>query len=294
MGASLGALEIGILLSSALFGVLTAQVYTYHKNFHNERLWIKLVELGHTICIFHMIYFYTITHFGDLSTLNVVPSSLGAAVVLHGIIIVFVQGYFTYRIWRFSERLYIPIFSTILIICQALAIVMLGVELITTATKGIIQFVDKWGWLTFILLVLRSISNIIISGAMVYYLGISKKNAYKKTVVVLDKLILWSIETGMVISIMEFFSLILASVSHQDRTLSKIYIWIGLLVTFPKVFSITMMANINSRMDLRKTLASPGRTIPVHANTLNIAMHTEVNLDNDVEVGNETMDRFNK
>ncbi|KIK64392.1 hypothetical protein GYMLUDRAFT_83283 [Collybiopsis luxurians FD-317 M1] len=308
MDSTLGALEIGILLSSVLFGVLTAQVYTYQRSFADDSPWIKygvvatmwLVDLGHTICLFHIVYFYTISHYGERSSLETVPSSLGASIILHGIIIVLVQGYFTYRIQRFSQRLYIPVFSIFLILCQALAIVTLGGELIATATKGLllVQFVEKWGWLVFTPLALRSISDITITGAMAYYLGTRKKEAYRKTVAVLDKLILWSIETGVVISIMGFSSLILASFSDRVRTLSKTYIWLGLLTIFPKVFSNTMMANINSRINLRKTMAtttensmmgklsSHNRAMPVHtnpSNALNIAVHTEVEVEVDAE-----------
>jgi len=37
-----GVLEIGIVISGVLFGLVTCQVYVYHKNFPNDPLWLKI------------------------------------------------------------------------------------------------------------------------------------------------------------------------------------------------------------------------------------------------------------
>ncbi|KIK64391.1 hypothetical protein GYMLUDRAFT_413229 [Collybiopsis luxurians FD-317 M1] len=286
--ATLGVFEIGILVSTILFGIVTAQVYVYHRNFPDESLWIKygvvdamwLVELGHTICTFHMLYFYTISHYGDPTSIGISPPSLGAAIILHGIIIIF-------------GRLYLPIFSIILLFCQVLAITTLGSQLIIVATKSSAKFEAEWSWLIFTLLGVRAVADITITGTMVYYLRTRRKAAIKRTILLLDKLILWSLETGVVISVVGFSSMILASFIAKDKTLSKSYLWLALIMVVPKVFSNTMMANINSRMDLRRAMPSSveistgalaihNRIIPMHANTsraVNIAVHTEVEVE---------------
>ncbi|KAJ3930516.1 MAG: hypothetical protein NXY57DRAFT_1011630 [Lentinula lateritia] len=59
-----GMLEIGVVVSSILFGILTMQIYFYHKNFSEDPPWIKLglvdgiwfIELIHTVCIAHEVY----------------------------------------------------------------------------------------------------------------------------------------------------------------------------------------------------------------------------------------------
>ncbi|KAJ3731600.1 hypothetical protein DFJ43DRAFT_1039888 [Lentinula guzmanii] len=201
LDATLGVFEIGILIAGVLFGVVTAQVYIHHKTFPEENRWIKfglvdsmwLIELGHTMCVFHVVYFYTVTHYGDPSSLQVLPASIGAAVVLHGLTIMIVQGYFTYRIWRFTEKLYIPVFSCFLMFCQLLAVMTLASQLITIATKSLAKFMAKWEWLMFTVLVLRAIADITVSGSLVFHLLNGRRGALKSTVAVVDKLILWTI-----------------------------------------------------------------------------------------------------
>ncbi|KAJ3980039.1 hypothetical protein F5890DRAFT_791123 [Lentinula detonsa] len=227
------ALEIGVLVAGVLFGVITAQVYIHHKSFPRESLWIKhglvdfmwVIELGHTICVFHAIYFYTVTRFGDADALVVLPASIGAAVVLHGIVLLIVQGFFTYRIALFSGKPYIvPVLSGILIFCQMLAVYMLSAQLITVATKSLREFMDKWEWLMFTVLILRAIADVLISGSLVYHLVRCRHGTFKSTVAIVDKLILWSIETDA---------------------------WLALLMFIPKVFSNAMLANMNSRVELQ-------------------------------------------
>ncbi|KAJ4475530.1 hypothetical protein J3R30DRAFT_3706061 [Lentinula aciculospora] len=253
--ATLGALEIGILIAGVLFGVITAQVYIHHQSFPTESVWIKhgmvdfmwIIELGHTICVFHAIYFYTVTHFGDADALEILPASIGAAVVLHGIVLLIVQGFFTYRIALFTGKPYIiPALSGVLMLCQMLAVYTLSAQLILVATKSLRDFMDKWEWLMFTVLILRAIADVLISGSLVYHLIHRRNGVLKSTVAVVDKLILWSIETGIVTSMLGFLSIIFY------LTLKTTYAWLALLMFLPKVFSNAMLANMNSRVELRK------------------------------------------
>ncbi|KAJ4469341.1 hypothetical protein C8R41DRAFT_628619 [Lentinula lateritia] len=226
--ATLGALEIGILIAGVLFGVITAQVYIHHQSFPNESIWIKhgmvdlmwVIELGHTIDV-----------------IGVLPVSVGAAVVLHGLVLLIVQGFFTYRIALFTGKPHIiPALSGILMLCQALAVYTLSAQLITVATKSLKDFMDKWEWLMFTVLILRAIADVLISGSLVYHLVHSRDGAYGSTVAIVDKLILWSIETGIVTSMLGILSIIFY------LTLKNTYAWLALLMLLPKVFSNAMLA----------------------------------------------------
>ena len=41
LGLSIGAMELGVLISSVLYGVTTVQVYIYHKNSIHDSLLIR-------------------------------------------------------------------------------------------------------------------------------------------------------------------------------------------------------------------------------------------------------------
>ncbi|KAJ3730211.1 hypothetical protein C8R42DRAFT_714917 [Lentinula raphanica] len=301
--ATLGALEIGVLIAGVLFGLITAQVYIHHKSFPQESIWIKyglvdfmwIVELGHTICVFHAIYFYTVTHFGDSNDLDILPVSVGAAVVLHGVVLIIVQGFFTYRIALFTGKPYIiPTLSGILIFCQMLAVYTLSAQLILVATKSLQVFMKKWEWLMFTVLILRAIADVLISGSLVYHLVRCRHGTFNSTVAVVDKLILWSIETGVVTSMLGFLSIILY------LTLRTTFIedaWLSLLMFLPKVFSNAMLANMNSRVELRNmsrsvvnsaSIFTSGAFAAAPFGPVNITTQTVIRSDAEMDINEST------
>ncbi|KAJ3842995.1 hypothetical protein F5878DRAFT_707110 [Lentinula raphanica] len=294
LDATLGMFEIGILIAGVLFGLITAQVYIHHKTFPDESKWIKyglvttiwLLDMGHTICAFHVIYFYTVIHYGDYSSLEAMPDSMPVLTVIQGITIIIVQGYFTYRIWRLTGKPYIPAFIFFIMLCQLVASMAISSQVAIVSTKNLAKFMKDWKWLYMVLLFLRASTDLMISGILVYYLVKSRRSAMRRTVAIIDKCILWAIETGIVTSIVGFLSVIFFLASSTTLT--------------PKVFTNTMLANMNSRAILQNMHSSqtsgrstsgdpnyPGIALqlasPRSPRPVNIAVHTEVQIQEDAE-----------
>ncbi|KAJ3786899.1 hypothetical protein GGU10DRAFT_433478 [Lentinula aff. detonsa] len=226
-GSTLGMLEIGAVISSILFGILTMQLYYYQKNYSQDLPWIKyslsylpvrslefgerFIELVHTICIVHAIYFYSVIHFGDAEALDGWPVSFAIAVICHGTVAVLVSD------------------------------IVIGVEMATIARQSHIPFQDNWEWLTLTVLCLRTTLDVLISGAFVYHLMKWRNDISENTLAVIDKLILWTIETGLVLSLISILIIICYT------TIPENYTWLTLYMILPRVFSNTMLANLNSR-----------------------------------------------
>ncbi|KAJ3993412.1 hypothetical protein F5050DRAFT_1781958 [Lentinula boryana] len=248
--STLGMLEIGVVISSILFGILTMQTYYYQKNYSQDLPWIKyglvfgiwFIELVHTICIAHAIYFYSVIHFGDAEAFDGWPVSLAIAVVCHGIVAVLVQGFFAYRIARFTGHLCIvlvPCFSVM--IFELVSDIVIGVEMATVAQQSHIPFQDNWEWLILTVLCLRTTLDVLISGTFVYRLIKLRNIVSEDTLAVIDKLILWSIETGLILSLISILIIICYT------TIPENYTWVMLYMILPRLFSNTMLANLNSR-----------------------------------------------
>ncbi|KAJ3734057.1 hypothetical protein DFJ43DRAFT_1066007 [Lentinula guzmanii] len=249
-GSTLGMLEIGAVISSILFGILTMQIYYYQKNYSQDLPWIKyglvpgiwVIELVHTICIVHAIYFYSVIHFGDAEALDGWPVSFAIAVICHGIVAVLVQGFFAYRIARFTGHfciVLVPCFGVM--IFELVSDIVIGVEMATIARQSHIPFQDNWEWLILTVLCLRTTLDVLISGAFVYHLMKWRNDISENTLAVIDKLILWTIETGLVLSLISILIIICYT------TIPENYTWLTLYVILPRVFSNTMLANLNSR-----------------------------------------------
>jgi len=255
--STLGITLLGILVACVLFGLFTAQVYIYHKNFPNESRWIRfglvdgmwLIELGHTMCLFHLVYYYAIVQFGvPNAIMTSAPPSFAVSIFFHGAVAVLAQGYFTYRIARFTgPPYYIPAICLFLMTCQLSLDMVVGVKAAIIAGKSVEMYLTSTKWLILAPLVLRAVVDIIISVTLVYCLLYQRSaSAFKNTTAVIDKLILWSIETGVITSMLGV-AVIICYLHNVEN-----YTWVALYVVFPKVFSNTMLANMNHRVVLRK------------------------------------------
>ncbi|KAJ3873603.1 hypothetical protein F5051DRAFT_506391 [Lentinula edodes] len=234
--SSLGYPEIGTLLSGVLFGILTMQVYIYHKNFPNDSVWIKfglvdsmwLFELAHTICEFYGLYYVTVLRYGDITVFFAFPHELAAVPVFDGLIITIVQGFFTHRIAKFAGPPYtVPIVCCILMVCQMVA--SIGLSAAVIAEQSTYHFLDQWTWLIITACFSHIAIDIILSTALVYNLIKNRSTTtYRSTYVIIDKLIQWAIETGVVTSSVSIIVMICFLINPTN------FLWVTFYAVLPK------------------------------------------------------------
>ncbi|KAJ7118435.1 hypothetical protein C8R43DRAFT_1036276 [Mycena crocata] len=245
---TLGFLEIGILLSYALFGLTTAQTYTYYKRFPNDSVILKLLvafiwlcELGHAISIGHTLYVLTISDYGQPQPMTV-PQSFFVALIFSGIIGSSVQLFFAHRVFQISRTPYIPVF------CGALSVSRLVGTLVLAGYAFSVDFTGylaRFGWLLNAVWSISAANDVLIAGTLAFYLYRARFDAQKRTVVLLDKLIAWSIETGALTSAVNI--VILASYLRMANT----YLWLALFVITARLFANSLLASLNSRHTIR-------------------------------------------
>ncbi|KAF8274289.1 hypothetical protein EI94DRAFT_847837 [Lactarius quietus] len=114
---TLGALFIGAILSSIIYGITLLQVYSYYNNHCSRDRWplksfvafLALVDLVSVVLTGHSTYYIGVTNFGDYSVFLDLPWSISATVFSSTIIKVFVEHFYAYRIYLLSGRSpYIP------------------------------------------------------------------------------------------------------------------------------------------------------------------------------------------
>ncbi|KAJ7748819.1 hypothetical protein DFH07DRAFT_775634 [Mycena maculata] len=73
---TLGAVYIGVVVSSAIYGLTCLQTYRYYQLQIKDPVWLRccvfilwILETLHSACIAHAVYFYSITHYGDYASL---------------------------------------------------------------------------------------------------------------------------------------------------------------------------------------------------------------------------------
>ncbi|KAJ7318285.1 hypothetical protein DFH08DRAFT_971360 [Mycena albidolilacea] len=201
--STIGAYQIGVLISYMLFGVTTTQAYIYYSRFLDDSRKLKALvaavwfgELGHAICIGHTLYAFTVLDYGHPERLlGPAPKSLEASMLLGSIAVTSVQVFFAFRIYKFSKKLQIPILSWTFSFVRQLAALIIFV----TALRPIpvATYDPKRRWLFLIYLSVSSTNDLTITVAFVVMLLAQRPHVSARTKALVDKLIGWSIETRM-------------------------------------------------------------------------------------------------
>ncbi|KAF8890072.1 hypothetical protein BD779DRAFT_1799564 [Infundibulicybe gibba] len=227
--ATVGALSIGVLISTCLFGVVTVQTHIYSSRFPKDPKWLRILvpvvwclELGHTIAVCHMLYTTTVTQYGQPQLLDIPPQSLDVAILLSGFIGPIEQGWFAHRIHKFSKSLYLPLF------CVSLsALRFIGSE--------------HWTWLFMSILVVGACNDVLLAASLCYFLKKWRRSGFERTARLIDHLILWTIETGLVTSVGAVALLVFFLTMHDN------FAWIGMFTIIAKLFSNSLLASLNAR-----------------------------------------------
>ncbi|KAJ7312542.1 beta-glucan synthesis-associated protein-domain-containing protein [Mycena albidolilacea] len=167
---TIGVCLVGGLVSFMLFGVMTTQTYIYYKRFSDDCLKLKaLVALmwydsahnidstervpvnrtcdsAHTLCVGHLLYVYTIYDNAHTETIlgRPAPKSYAITIFLYGVTGAIVQGFFSFRIYAFSKKLYLCIFIYALAVLRMLdCIASLYVGLQMTSLAGYLEQ-EEW------------------------------------------------------------------------------------------------------------------------------------------------------
>ncbi|KAJ6558093.1 hypothetical protein B0H19DRAFT_128564 [Mycena capillaripes] len=199
---TLGAYELGVLVSYLLLGVTTSQTNVYYSHFANDSRRLKYLvafilscEMAHAICIGDALYQITVSDYSHPERLNHITRPLLPAVLFSGIVGACVQAFFAFRIYRLSKSLYIISLSwtlSVLRLLGSIAVCVYGFHI-----KLVPEFDRRSTWLMNCLWSVASANDLIIAGTLVYWLHRQRSVGEKRTVALVDKLIAWTVETGV-------------------------------------------------------------------------------------------------
>ncbi|KAF8967560.1 hypothetical protein BDZ97DRAFT_529018 [Flammula alnicola] len=247
-----GALEIGSTVAVFLFGIVTMQCHVYFSRFGDDRLILKalvasvwLLELGHTIAISYDIYRTTILLYGRPEELLKFPG-FGGAMIMGTFITMLVQLFFTYRVWS----LLLSPWCIIGLVCAVAAITRAGLSLY--AAIGVFQeptaiaYSSEYRSILNAIFAMAAIIDIIIATAMVYFLIRKREQSLRRTTRLIDRLIVYSMATGLCTSIGSVLVLVVY------RTMPLSFLSLATYASLAKIYSNSLLSALNARISLRK------------------------------------------
>jgi len=257
LALTVGALEVGILLSTVLFGVVTVQAFLYAERNFKDPLWLRILvgivwslETIQTIVTWIHLYSLTVTNYGRPDTIVETHQlwALLVALICSAIIGAIVQNFFGYRVRVLSGRLLIPIMVWIGGIVRVTFAIMLVNFILRSETLP--EFLQRYHWAVTTVLVLPAVVDVLNTSTLCYYLS-RRRSGYKPTQRLVDQLMIFAIETGLLTSLCAVAQVICSFVIPDSLVL------FSLLIIYPKLFSNSFFTSLNRRTSLRQTDSEP-------------------------------------
>ncbi|KAK7447102.1 hypothetical protein VKT23_013760 [Stygiomarasmius scandens] len=249
---NIGALFIGMVLGCALWGVSCVQTWFYYDNYRNDHAALKylvffvwLFDTIHQILVVHVLYMYTIAHFGDFDNLNNILWSLYIEVLFCAFTGFLVQSFFAHRIWQFKKNYFLMVLILVLILGEL-------VTSVAYVAQGFAQGLDTSDklrhlkGLSMTVNVLAAAGDVVISAAICTMLS-SSKTGFTWSNHVINRLMLFSINTGLLTSICACLSLVLILVLPNTLWYFTFYFIIG------RFYANSLLATLNARRRIQKS-----------------------------------------
>ncbi|KIJ45901.1 hypothetical protein M422DRAFT_29553 [Sphaerobolus stellatus SS14] len=247
---TVGSLLIGTFVTTFLFGIVFLQFYIFCRSSSNDPLWLRvmvtwvcLLEAAHTLTSWTEVYRLTVTFYGQPLAIERNNVSISLLFAFSGLIGSTVQAYYGYRILIVSKSWIIP---TIIWFGGIIRIAFAGtLAIFPFHSPTISYFTSHYVSLLLVPLAIQVFMDLLNAGALSYYLRQGRVATFKSRKII-DMLILYTIETGLVTSL---FAIITFGVTFRQR---NNYIQLGFYTIYPKLFSISLLTSLNIREDLRK------------------------------------------
>ncbi|KAF8798639.1 hypothetical protein BYT27DRAFT_7246559 [Phlegmacium glaucopus] len=248
-----GAAFIGMVIAAALYGASCIQTLYYFTN-QNDSWFIKLTVIAvmvldtfNQISMTHLAYTYTVTYWGNAEQ-PLVVWSLGTAVVSTGMTAFVVQSFLTMRIWRLSGRnIYLTI-SSLLLTEDGIGSWQLyaGLKDLPSLTKIKHEAIA--------INVLGAAIDLIIAAMLCTLLHLSR-TAFRKSNTIINKLIIFSVNTGLITSLCALASMISILVAGNT------FIYIAFFFCLGRLYTNSLLSTLNLREVIRRGSHSEGSSL---------------------------------
>ncbi|KZT00381.1 uncharacterized protein LAESUDRAFT_666231 [Laetiporus sulphureus 93-53] len=202
IGLTAGVIEIGILISTFLYGITTMQAYIYARSYGRDPWWLQTLVLFGMLKIYRLletlltvltcIYLYslTITNFGKLATLQDLPWSMDVSFAIGGLLSAIVQSFFAWRVYIISGRLLTSLVSWSASFCRVVITVTICVLDVKSKTVG--RYESLYPWTITFSLALAMFIDVLNTCALCFWLWKKQDHRHSSSAMI-DKIMTWTI-----------------------------------------------------------------------------------------------------
>jgi hypothetical protein len=252
MGAldnTFGAFLIGVVISAVLYGVTCVQTWFYYIHYPSDPWYIKslvgavlLSDTCHQALITHAAYIYLVTDFANPEAAGNIVWSLIIEVLFNGFTALMVQSFLAMRVYRLSNKSILATSSVMVLVIGEFILILIYVA----KAIGMATFVD----LTALKAISMAINSVAAAGDVLIAIFLctllqKSRTGFRRSDTMINKLILFSMNTGLLTSICAVASLVSISVWPDTFIYIMFYFCIG------RLYCNSLLATLNARKGLR-------------------------------------------
>ncbi|KAH9955269.1 hypothetical protein BC827DRAFT_1271889 [Russula dissimulans] len=242
-----GATFIGLLFSFTLLGMTAIQGNGRKTDPMGLKVFVAIImnngsistlDALHTILCAYSIYWYLILNFGNVEALEFDMWAVNVQDEINSIIGYSVQLYYARRVYILSRNIFLSVLISVL------GLLYFAITIKSFSLKVYSRF-NTMNWMATVGLGGGALADILIAGSMCWYLY-HKRTAYAKTNSTIMTLMSFSINSGLLTSILATLSLVFFVIA-SDTSL----VWEGFAWTLCKCYVNSLLAMLNSRDYIR-------------------------------------------
>ncbi|KAI0656128.1 hypothetical protein C8Q70DRAFT_1056993 [Cubamyces menziesii] len=250
---SYGALLLGTCFGMMLYGLTIHQVYRYVRLYPLDRSWIKcmvaailVLETVHSILCIVAVYYHLVTHFFDTASLSAGHWSTRTLGLIMGLTIILCQCFYVFRIYHLGPHKVYRLLVLIAIICMVCEFAFFIATTVEVFHLSLKEF-PAYSWLVSTGFGCAALAEFFLTGTLVVVLWRSRTGS-KRTDSIIEILIIYSVNTGLLTSIFDLLSFIFALILPGNL----IYVAVGSVAV--KLYANSVLAVLNSRRSLSQRM----------------------------------------
>ncbi|KAF8319952.1 hypothetical protein DL93DRAFT_2153006 [Clavulina sp. PMI_390] len=247
-----GGTFVGNLITTLCFGAVSVQTIVYFATFPNDPLSTRItvlflcaIQLFQVACVSEGLWHYLIVSYGNpfallKGTWQIATYQL-CSVLQSGT----VQAFFAYRVYRLSHSLTFGVTVGLFALVQFVFGMIVSVK--GNIILSFIEIVAEIRWLVTLWLGIQTAADLVIALSMVYLLH-QRRTGFKTTDSMLNLMIVWTINTGLITAILSVIVLVYFALYGFH------FVVLALGVPMGSFYSFTMLANLHSRSHIAQRI----------------------------------------
>ncbi|KAI8970734.1 hypothetical protein BD414DRAFT_232546 [Trametes punicea] len=249
LDSTFGALLLGMSFGLMLYGLTVHQTYRFARLYPKDETWVKclvgailVLESFHISLCIVAVYYHLVSNYFNPASLLVGHWSTRLLTPTTGVTILICQSFYVFRVYQIGSHYAYRVLVALAIACMVCAFGFMIAATVEGFRLSLNDF-QHVSWLVSAIFGCAVLADVCLTGTLVTVL-LRSRTGFRRTDSLIEVLIIYSINTGLLTSIFGLLCFIFAIILPGNL------IYIGISIVGVKLYANSVLAVLNSRRSL--------------------------------------------